>query len=179
MLLCSASGISAICSNLTKNITTRLVRTYRCTRMRRSRVPSRLTVARWRRQFWADCTTNISERKFPTGTPVAIAEFQQPARAIEAQPFDDIARPTAAVTFLCQAPLGREHATMAHGGHVTLEVGLAAEQPEPVLDFPLDARRTGGFFSARARSPPQHENTTRKARTKTGSIASAAINRGP
>src|SRR6266550_40949 len=25
------------------------------------------------------------------------------------------------------------------------EVGLAAEQPEPVLDFPLDARRTGGF----------------------------------
>jgi hypothetical protein len=30
MLLCSANGISAICSILTKNITTRLVRTYRC-----------------------------------------------------------------------------------------------------------------------------------------------------
>ena len=25
-------------------------------------------VARWRCQFWADCTTNISGRKFPTGT---------------------------------------------------------------------------------------------------------------
>jgi hypothetical protein len=25
-------------------------------------------IARWRCQFWADCTTNISERKFPTGT---------------------------------------------------------------------------------------------------------------
>jgi len=39
----------------TKNITTRLVRTYRCTRTRRSRVPSRLSAARWRCQFWADC----------------------------------------------------------------------------------------------------------------------------
>ena len=87
----------------------------------------------------------IARRQIVLAFPVAIAEFQQPARTIEAQPFDDIARPTAAVTFLCQAPLGREHATMAHGGHVTLEVGLAAEQPEPVLDFPLDARRTGGF----------------------------------
>src|SRR5437868_5574696 len=36
--------------------------------MRRSHVPSRLSVVRWRCQFWADCTTNISERKFPTGT---------------------------------------------------------------------------------------------------------------
>ena len=69
MLLCSANGISAICSILIKNITTRLVRTYHCTRTRRSRVPSRLSVARWRCQFWADYTTNISERKFPTGTP--------------------------------------------------------------------------------------------------------------
>ena len=43
------------------------IRTYRCTRTRRSRVPSRLSAARWRCQFWADCTTNISERKFPTG----------------------------------------------------------------------------------------------------------------
>jgi hypothetical protein len=51
MLSSSASGISAICSILTKNITTRLVRPYRCTRTRRSRVPSRLSVARWRCQF--------------------------------------------------------------------------------------------------------------------------------
>src|SRR5215813_9202854 len=68
MLLYSANGISAIYSILTKNITTRLVRTYRCTRTRRSRVPSRLSVSRWRCRFWADYTTNISERKFPTWT---------------------------------------------------------------------------------------------------------------
>src|SRR5262249_48133898 len=68
MLFCSAKGICAICSIPTKNITTRLAHTYRCTRTRRSRVPSRPSVERWRCQFWADCTTNISERKFPTGT---------------------------------------------------------------------------------------------------------------
>ena len=67
-LLCSANDISAICSIPTKNITMRLARTYRCTRTRRSRVLSRLSVARWRCQFWADCTTNISGPKFPTGT---------------------------------------------------------------------------------------------------------------
>jgi hypothetical protein len=67
-------GISAICSILTKNITTRLVRTYRCARTRRSRVPSRLSVARWRCQFSADCTTNISERRFPTETPIEIPQ---------------------------------------------------------------------------------------------------------
>ena len=72
MLLCSANDISAICSIPTKNITTKLVRTYRCTRTRRSRVLSRPSVARWRSQFWADCTTNISERKFPTGTPPTV-----------------------------------------------------------------------------------------------------------
>jgi uncharacterized LabA/DUF88 family protein len=49
-------------------IALRRVRRPRCTRTRRSRVPSRLSVARWRCQFWADCTINISERKFPTGT---------------------------------------------------------------------------------------------------------------
>jgi hypothetical protein len=32
---------------------------------------SRLSVARWRCRFWADCTTNISGRKFPTGTGLA------------------------------------------------------------------------------------------------------------
>ena len=75
MLLCSASGIFAICSILTKNITTRLERTYRCTRTRRSRVPSRLSVARWQCQFWAACITDISERKFPTGTEVVGGEL--------------------------------------------------------------------------------------------------------
>jgi hypothetical protein len=73
-LLCSANDISAICSIPTKNITTKLVRTYRCTRTRRSRVLFRLSVARWRCRFWADCTINISEHKFPTRTGVKIFE---------------------------------------------------------------------------------------------------------
>jgi hypothetical protein len=68
MLLCSASDISAICSIRTKIITTRLVRTYLCTRTRRSHVPCRPSVARWRCRFLVDCTINILERKFPTGT---------------------------------------------------------------------------------------------------------------
>src|ERR1700730_2559148 len=68
MSLCSANDISAICSIPTKNITTKLGRIYRCTRTRQSHVLSRPSVARWRCQFWAGCITNISGRKFPTGT---------------------------------------------------------------------------------------------------------------
>src|SRR5205807_7706458 len=68
MSLCSANDISAICSIPTKNITTKLGRTYRCTRTPQSHVLSRPSVARWRCQFWAGCITNISGRKFPTGT---------------------------------------------------------------------------------------------------------------
>jgi len=33
-------------------------------------VPFRLWAAHLRCQFWADCITNISERRFPTGTGV-------------------------------------------------------------------------------------------------------------
>src|SRR6266576_1261916 len=40
---------------------------------RRLRHWSRLSVARWRCRFWADCTTKISGRKFPTGTGLAEA----------------------------------------------------------------------------------------------------------
>jgi hypothetical protein len=68
--LCSATGTFAICSNRIKNIIMKLARIYRCTRTPRFRVLSRLSVVRWRCQFWADCITNISERKFPTGTGV-------------------------------------------------------------------------------------------------------------
>jgi hypothetical protein len=65
MSLCSANGTSAICSIRIKNITTRLAPTYHCKRMRRSPALSRPSVVRWP---WADCTTNISEREFSTGT---------------------------------------------------------------------------------------------------------------
>src|SRR3982074_934542 len=36
--------------------------------MHRSHAPSRPSVARWPCQFWADCTINIYECEFPTGT---------------------------------------------------------------------------------------------------------------
>jgi hypothetical protein len=57
ILLCSASGISDICSIPTKNITTRLVHTYRCARTCRSRAPSSLSVARWRCQVVSGAVT--------------------------------------------------------------------------------------------------------------------------
>jgi hypothetical protein len=68
MSLCLASGTLVIYSNRIKNITTRRAHTYRCRRTRRSPAPSRPSVRRWSCQFWAGCTTNISEREFPTGT---------------------------------------------------------------------------------------------------------------
>src|SRR5262249_53571314 len=60
--------LSALCSIRIKNITTRLARTCHCTKTRRSRALSRPSVARWRCQFWADCTTNMFEFEFPTRT---------------------------------------------------------------------------------------------------------------
>ena len=67
MLLCSANSISAICSILIKNITTRLGRTCRCTRTRRCRVPFTLPVARWRCQFWADAPPIFQSVSFRPG----------------------------------------------------------------------------------------------------------------
>jgi hypothetical protein len=49
--LCSATGTFAICSNRIKNITTRLARTYHCTRTRRFRAPSRPLVV-WTASLW-------------------------------------------------------------------------------------------------------------------------------
>ena len=69
---------------------------------------------------------------------VAIAQFQELARAVDAQSFDHIARPAVAIGLSGQAPFGREHATAAHRGNVALEVNLVAEQAESVLDLPLD-----------------------------------------
>ena len=50
----------------------------------------------------------VARRQIALAFPVAIAEFQEPARAVDAQPFDRVARPAAAVALACQAPLGRE-----------------------------------------------------------------------
>ena len=53
-------------------------------------MPSSPSVRRWLCQFWADCTTNISEREFPTGTGIpenfipasaSCDEYEPPGRA--------------------------------------------------------------------------------------------------
>jgi hypothetical protein len=91
-----------------------------------------------------DAHAMIARGKIDLAFAVAIAEFQQPAHTVDAQPFDHVARPAAAVGLAGQAPLGREHAIAAHRRNVTLEVGLVAEQAESVLDLPLDVRCGAG-----------------------------------
>ena len=86
----------------------------------------------------------IARGKIALAFAVAIAGFQEHARTVDAQPFDHVARPAAAVGLARQTPLGREHAAAAHRGNVTLEVGLVAEQAESVFDLPLDVRRGAG-----------------------------------
>jgi hypothetical protein len=90
-----------------------------------------------------DAHAMIARGKIDLAFAVAIAEFQQPAHTVDAQPFDHVARPAAAVGLAGQAPLGREHAIAAHRRNVTLEVGLVAEQ-KSVLELPLDVRCGAG-----------------------------------
>ena len=82
----------------------------------------------------------IAGREIDFARAVALAEFHQPAGAIDAEAFDGVARPAAAVALDREPLLGAEHAVVAPRRDVTLEIGLAAEQPEAVLDLPLDAR---------------------------------------
>ncbi len=70
---------------------------------------------------------------------VAVAGFQQLARPVDAQPLDGVARPAAAVA-LAREPLLRRQHRVGVGRDVALEIGLAAEQAEAVLDLPLDGR---------------------------------------
>src|SRR5262249_41634846 len=71
---------------------------------------------------------------------VAVANLEQSAGTIDAQPLDRVARPAAAVAFACQALLGSKHAARLRRGNVTLKVGFAAKQAEAVLHLPLDVR---------------------------------------
>jgi len=91
-----------------------------------------------------DAHAVIARRQIALAFAVAVAGFQQPARTVDAQPFDYVARPPAAVALACQTPLGRQHAIAMRRGNVTLEVGLVAEQAESVLDLPLDVWRGAG-----------------------------------
>ena len=81
----------------------------------------------------------VAGRQIEFALAVAIAEFEQLAGAVDAQPLDRVARPAAAVAVARQPALGRQHALATMRGNVALEIGLVAEQAEAVLDLPLDA----------------------------------------
>ena len=69
-----------------------------------SHVASRLSVARWRSQFWAGCITNISEHKFPTGTGVDPFILNPIARLNPLR--EPRTLPTFELGLVCRAPLG-------------------------------------------------------------------------
>ena len=87
-----------------------------------------------------DADTVIARRSIYLALAIALAEFQKLAGAIDAKPLDRIARPAPAIALARKAALGREHAVALCRGNVALEIGLVAEQAEPVLDLPLDAQ---------------------------------------
>jgi hypothetical protein len=74
----------------------------------------------------------------------ALAGLRQPACGGEAQLSDHVLGPAAPVGGGRQPLLGAEHAAADVGRDMALEVGLAAEQPEAVLDLPDDAELAGG-----------------------------------
>ena len=108
----------------------------------------------------------LARRQIDFTPAVAVAKFHQLASTVDAQPLDHIARPAAAVRVARKPLLGAEHAIVAIGGDMTIEVGLAAKQAEPVLDLPVDAQGRGaaalGERGAPARrrqqKPSQPEN---------------------
>ena len=87
-----------------------------------------------------DADAVLARRKVDFALAIAIAEFQELASPVDAQPLDQVACPAAAVALARQAPLGREHAIAVRRGDVPLEIRLSPEQAEPVLDLPLDPR---------------------------------------
>ena len=98
-----------------------------------------------------DADAMVVRRQIDFTRAVAIAVFHQPAGAIDAEALDHVACPAAAVGVDGKAALGTENAIVAPGGNVALKVALAAEQPEAVLDLPLDARLGGRALRERGR----------------------------
>src|SRR5262249_8658327 len=124
-----------------------------------------------------DADAVIARRQIAFALAVALAEFQQPAGTVDAQPFDRVARPAATVALARQALLGREHATAARRGNVTLEIGLAAEQAESVLHLPPDVWCGAGCGLRMDSVSAQVENRRRKPTTRRARMACAAIDR--
>src|SRR5262245_15933889 len=124
-----------------------------------------------------DADAVIARRHIDFALAVALAGFQEPAGAVDAEPVDDVARPTAAVAVLGQEPLGRDHAIAAHRTDVALEVGLAAEQAKAALHFPLDVWRAGGFTFRAGNVAAATRNHDRKGEDENRKHSVCAINR--
>ncbi len=86
----------------------------------------------------------VSRRQVRLALPVALALFEQPAAAVEAQPLDHVARPAATVACLGQPRLRLEYAVAAMDGDMAFEISFRAKQPEAVLDLPCDAQLAAG-----------------------------------
>ena len=97
--------------------------------------------------------------------PLAVVE-QLPG-AVDAEPLDRVARPAPTVGLALQAILGGEQAVAPVGGDMALEIGLAAEQAEAVLDLPLDVRPDAARLGERGGG--RHEQECGQAENKKSS----------
>ena len=77
-------------------------------------------------------------RQIVLALAVAVAGVEQRAGGVDAEMIDLALRPAASPGGAFELMLGGELAAGAVGDHVALEIGLAAEQPEAVLDLPVD-----------------------------------------
>ena len=97
---------------------------------------------------------------------VALAEFQQPAGAVDAQPLDRVARPAAAVARRAPAAARSPARCRRVRRDVAVEIGLVAEQAEAVLHLPLDPGRRRARRGQRLRrtSRPERRDQGRERR---------------
>ncbi len=119
----------------------------------------------------------IRGREIVFAPAVAHAGFADPPGRIETQIAEQVARPAATVTVTLQALLGGKHAVAAVGRELAIEIALVAEQPEPALRLPHDARslddRGNGrglrrFFADILGRRPVEPNTREQQRTEEG-----------
>ena len=77
-------------------------------------------------------------REIVLALAIAVAGVEQRARGVDAEMIELALGPAAPPGGALELMLGGELAAGAVGDHVALEIGLAAEQPEAVLDLPVD-----------------------------------------
>lgn len=82
----------------------------------------------------------IARGKVILALTVALAGFEEIARAIGTQALHDISRPAAAVGLSRETPLGCKHGCAPAGGDMALKIRFVTEQPKSVLDLPFNAQ---------------------------------------